>query len=55
MREFFVTLFVFAVGPQGVRAHEYAGDGCLYLGDVTVPRVRLPHAPPGDQVRIRVA
>jgi hypothetical protein len=55
MREFIVTLFVFAVGPQGVRAHEYAGDGCLYLGEVTVPRTRLPLVHPGDRVLIRLA
>ena len=49
-----VTLFVFSTSHGAVRAHEYAGD-CQYLGDVTVPRCRLPLARPGDRVRLRVS
>ncbi|HYX87361.1 MAG TPA: hypothetical protein VE777_20515 [Gaiellales bacterium] len=51
----FVTLFVYAVRGTDVRAHEYAGDACLYLGDVTIPRARLPRVRPGQRVRLKVA
>jgi hypothetical protein len=51
----YVTLFVYRVSARAVSAYEYLGEACLYLGQVTVPRRRLPRARPGDRVRLRVA
>jgi hypothetical protein len=51
----FVTLVIYAVGTGSVRAHEYAGDCCLYVGEVTLPRRCLPQARPGERIRVLVA
>jgi hypothetical protein len=50
----FVTLFVFRVTRSHVSAHECWGDQHLFVGEVTVPRPRLPSARPGDRVRLRI-
>jgi hypothetical protein len=46
-----VTLHVYRADGRGVRAHEYAGD-CLYLGDVELPRERLPLVRAGQRLRL---
>jgi hypothetical protein len=51
----YVTLFVYRVTARVVRAHEVLGDACLYVGDVTLPRARLPRVRAGERVRIRIA
>lgn len=51
----YVTLFVFRVTLSHVSAHECLGDRAVYVGGVTVPRVRLPRARAGDRVRLRIA
>jgi hypothetical protein len=50
----FVTLFVFRVTPHRVSAYECLGDCVIYLGEVTVPRARVPGVRAGDRVRLRV-
>jgi hypothetical protein len=47
-----VTLHVYRADRRGVLAHEYAG-GCLYVGDVRLPRERLPRVRAGEHVRLR--
>jgi len=51
----YVTLFVFRVNATHVSAHECLGDCDRYVGQVTVPRARLPLVSAGDRVRLRVA
>jgi hypothetical protein len=51
----YVTLFVFRVTPSHVSAHECLGDCSVYVGEVTVPRPRLPRVRAGDRVRLRIA
>jgi hypothetical protein len=48
----YVTLFVFRVTRTHVSAHECWGDRRLFVGEVTVPRPRLPSVRPGDRVRL---
>jgi hypothetical protein len=50
-----VTLFVYRVTAKRVSAHEYFGDRCLYLGDLAIPRDRMPQVRAGDRIRLRVA
>jgi len=51
----YVTLFVFRVTSSHVSAHECLGDCCVYVGEVTVPRPRLPRVRAGDRVQLRIA
>lgn len=51
----YVTLFVYRVTASQVSAHECLGDCCLYVGDVSLPRLRMPRAQAGDRVRLKVA
>jgi hypothetical protein len=50
-----VTLFVFRVTSSHVSAHECLGDRGPYVGEITVPRQRLPGVRAGDRVRLRIA
>jgi hypothetical protein len=50
-----VTLFVYRVTANRVSAHEYLGEQCLYLGDVAIPRDRMPRAGAGDRIRLSIA
>jgi hypothetical protein len=50
-----VTLFVYRVTAKRVSAHEYFGDQCLYLGEVEIPRDRMPRVRAGDRIRLSVA
>ena len=51
----YVTLFVFRVTRGAVSAHECWGDCDEYVGEVVVPRPRLPRARAGDRIRLRIA
>jgi hypothetical protein len=51
----YVTLYVYRVTPSHVRAHECLGESCLYLGDLTLPRARMPTARAGDRMRLRIS